>query len=99
MLLSFSVLLGGHTRSSCACLLDTSHRLLVVDLFACVYQVIGWLVSFSAPSIVCGGVGGMMWHAGNMEGTPHIVDAGDVCMWLSGLLVSRLSCFVSDVGC
>ena len=40
----------------------------------------------------------MTWHAGDMEGTPRVVDAGDVGVWLSGLLVSRLSCFVGDVG-
>ena len=57
------------------------------------------LVSFSAPSVVCGGVGGVTWCAGDMEGTPHVVDAGDVRVWLSGLLVSQLSCFVGDVGC
>ena len=64
----------------------------------CVYQVLGWLASFSAADVVCGGVAGMTWHAGDMEGTPHLVDAGDVGVWLSGLLVSWLSCFVGDVG-
>ena len=94
----FLALLGGRTRSSHACLLDAGRCVLVVVLFACVYRVVGWLVSFSAPSVVCGGVG-VTWHVGDMEGTPHVVDAGDVRMWLSGLLVSRLSCFVGDVGC
>ena len=97
--MSFSALLGGRTRLSRACLLDTGCHLLVVVLFACIYQVIGWLVSFLAPGVVCGGVGGVTWHAGDMEGTPRVVDAGDVHVWLSGLLVSRLLCFVGDMGC
>ena len=47
----------------------------------------------------CGAVGGVTWHAGDMEGAPRVVDAGDVGVWLSPLLVSRLSCFVGGVGC
>ena len=35
----------------------------------------------------------------DMEGAPRVVDAGDVGVWLSPLLVSRLSCFVGGVGC
>ena len=98
--MSFSALLGGRTRSlRTRFLLDAGRRLPVVVLFACVYRVVGWLVSFSAPRVVCGGVGGVTWHAGDMEGTPRVVDAGDVRVWLSGLLVSRLLCFVGDVGC
>ena len=46
----------------------------------------------------CGAVGGVTWHAGNMEGAPCVVDAGDVGVWLSGLLVGWLSCFVGDMG-
>ena len=80
-------------------LLGIGRRLLAVVLFACVCQVVGWLALFWAAGIVCGGVGGMTWHAGDMEGTPRVVDAGDVRVWLSGLLVSRLSCVVGDVGC
>ena len=53
----------------------------------------------SGGGLVCGGVGGMMWHAGDMEGTPCVVDAGDVGVWLSGLLVSQLLCFVGGMGC
>ena len=56
----------------------------------------GWR-HFGWPAL-CGDVGGMMWHVGNMEGTPYVVDAGDVGVWLSGLLVRRLSCFVGGVG-
>ena len=97
--MSFSALLGSRTHSSHARLLDAGRRLLVIVLFACVYRVVGWLVSFLAPGVVCGGVGGVMWHAGDMEGTPRVVDAGDVHVWLSGLLVSWLSCFVGDMGC
>ena len=68
-------------------LLFAGHCPLCMHLSSC------WVVG-----IVCGGVGGVTWHAGNMEGTPCVVDAGDV-VWLSGLLVSWLSCSVGGVGC
>ena len=74
-------------------------RLLVVVLFACVYRVVGSLASFWEAGVVCGDVGGVTWHAGDMEGAPRVVDAGDVGVWLSGLLVGLLSCFVGDMGC
>ena len=35
--------------------------------------------------MVCGGVGCVTWHAGDMEGTCIVVDVGDVAMWLSWL--------------
>ena len=44
-------------------------------------------------------LGGVTWHAGETEGAPRVVDAGDMGVWLSGLLVDWLSCFVGDVGC
>ena len=93
------VVAGGHTCLSGARLLGVGRRLLAVVLFACVCRVVGWLASFWVAGVVCGGVGGVTWHAGDMEGTPRAVDAGDVRVWLSGLLVSRLLCFVGDVGC
>ena len=47
-------------------------------------------MSFWAAGVICGGVAGVTWHAGNMEGA-H--SPGDVGVWLSGL-VGRLSWFV-----
>ena len=64
------VVAGGRTRSSRARLLGIGRRLLAIVLFACFCRVIGWLASFWVAGIVCGGVGGVMWHAGDMEGTP-----------------------------
>ena len=34
-------------------------------------------MSFLAGRVVCGGVGCVMWHVGDMEGTCGIVDPGD----------------------
>ena len=62
--------------------------LAVVVLFACGYRV-GWLSLFWASGLVCGGVGCVTWHAGNMEGTSIIVDAGDMAMWLSDWFVRQ----------
>ena len=39
------------------------------------------MASFWAAGVVCGGVGGVTWHAGDMEGTPRVVDAGDTGVW------------------
>ena len=40
----------------------------------------------------------MTWHAGDMEGARSVVDAGDVGVWLLGL-VRHLSWFVGGLGC
>ena len=93
------VIAGGRTHSSGARLLGAGRCLPVVVLFACVFRVVGSLALFWADGVVCGGLGGVTWHAGETEGAPCVVDAGDVGVWLSGLLVGRLSCFVGDVGC
>ena len=52
-------------------------------------------VLFWAAGVICGGVAGMMWHAGDMEGT---CSPGDMGMWLSGL-VRHLLWFVGGLGC
>ena len=76
------VVAGGRTRSSRARLLGVGRRLLAVLLFACVCRVVGWLASFWAAGVACGGVGGVTWHAGDMEGTrARVVDAGDAGVW------------------
>ena len=60
--------------------------------------VVGRWASFSAAGVICGGVGDVTWHAGNMEGARSLVDAGEVGVWLLGL-VMRLSWFVGGLGC
>ena len=93
--LSLSSLLGVHSHPFGACLLGAGRRLPVVVLFACSYRVVGWRASFWAAGVICGGVAGMTWHVGNMEGA---CSPGDVGVWLSGL-VGHLSWFVGSVGC
>ena len=61
--------------------------------FRCCWAVICWVLAIVCrllPSlgavievlggVVCGGVGRVMWHAGDMEGTRIVVDIGDVAM-------------------
>ena len=46
------------------------------------YRVVRRWAAFSAAGVICGGVGDVTWHAGDMEGARSVVDAGDVGMWL-----------------
>ena len=41
--------------------------------------------------MVCGGVGCVMWHAGDMAGTHIVVDVGDVAVSSSHLCGCRVS--------
>ena len=50
-------------------------------------------------SIVCGGVGCVTWHAGNMKGACGFVDTGDMAMWFSHSFVWQLSWFVGGQHC
>ena len=44
-----------------------------------------------AARIVCGGVGRVMWHAGDMAGARVVVDIGDMAVWLLHLCGCRVS--------
>ena len=93
--LSLSSLLGVRSHPFGARLLGAGRRLPVVVLFARGYRVVGQGASFWAAGVICGGVGGMTWHACDMEDAR---SPGDVGVWLSGL-VGRLSWFMGGVGC
>ena len=47
------------------------------------------MASFWVAGLVRGGVGCVMWHAGDMEGASVVVDVGDVAVWLLDWLVRR----------
>ena len=83
--LGFSSLLGGHSRSL------GGRCLPVVALFGCGDRGVGWLLLYWAAGMVCGGVGRVTWHAGNMVGARVV---GDVAVWLLGLC----GCCVSFAG-
>ena len=40
--------------------------------------------------MVCGGVGRVTWHAGDLEGAGVVVDVGDVAVWSSRLCGCRV---------
>ena len=56
------------------------------------------MCSSDLAGVICGGVGDVTWHAGDREGARSVVDAGDVGVWLLGL-VRRLLWFVGGLGC
>ena len=97
------VVAGGRTRSSGARLLGAGRRLPVVVLFACVFRVVGWLASFWADGVVCGGLGGVTWHAGETEGAPVLLmlvtwACGCRVCWLAGCRVLWATWVVSGGG-
>ena len=96
--LSLSSLLGVRSHPFGVRWSAAGRRLRVVLLFARGYRVFRRWASFSAAGVICGGVGDVTWHAGDMEGARSVVDAGNVGVWLLGL-VRRLSWFVGSLGC
>ena len=52
-----------------------------------------------AAVVVCGGVSRVTWHAGDMHGARFVVDVGGMGVWLSCLVLRRLSWFVGSRGC
>ena len=77
-----AVVLRSRSHSLRSHMLGAGRRLPVVALFGCGCQRVRQLSSSWAARVVCGGVGHVTWHAGDLEGTRVVVD---VAMWLSRL--------------
>ena len=60
--------------------------LAVVALFGCGCRCVRRLSSWWAARVVCGGVGRVTWHAGDLEGAGVVVEVGDVAVWSSRFL-------------
>ena len=77
-----AVVLRSRSHSLCGCMLGTGRRLPVVALFGCGCRHVRWLSLWWAAGVVCGGVGRVTWHAGDLEGAGVVVEVGDVVVWL-----------------
>ena len=98
-----AVVLRGRSRSLRGRMLGAGRRLPVVALFGCGCRHVRWLLSWWAAGVVCGGVGRVTWHAGNLEGAGVVV----VVTWPCGrrvcvvvvLFSRRLLWFMGSRGC
>ena len=79
-----AVVLCSRSHSLCGHMLGTGRRLPVVALFGCGCRRVRRLSSWWAARVVCGGVGRMMWHAGDLEGTCVVVDMAVWSLHLCG---------------
>ena len=76
-----AVVLRGRSHLLRGRMLGAGRRLPVVPLFGCGCQHIRQLSSWWAAGVVCGGVGRVTWHAGDLEGAGVVVEVGDVAVW------------------
>ena len=76
-----AVVLRGRSRSLRGRMLGAGHRLPVVALFGCGCRRVRRLLLWWAAGVVCGGVGRVTWHAGDLEGAHVVVDVGDMAVW------------------